>query len=437
MINSLWAETAELPAFPRLERDLKTDILIIGGGMAGLLCAYALNRACADYALIEADRICGGITRNTTAKITSQHGLIYDKLIREFGEETARLYYEANQAAIQSYRKLAQNYPCELETRSAFVYATGDTAKLEKELCALERIGAKAAYRSSLPLPFSVTGAIEFEEQAQFHPLKLAAGIAGGLNIYEHTAARSFEGNMVYTDFGRIEAKKILIATHFPIINKHGAYFLKLYQDRSYVLALENAPDPQGMFIDGEGRGPSLRTSGGLLLFGGGAHRPGTRGGGWQELEALAQSCYPQAQVKYRWAAQDCMTLDGVPYIGQYGKTTPDLYVATGFNKWGMSSSMVAAMLLGDMLLERNNPYRSVFDSTRSLLHPQLLANALHAAANLLTPTSPRCPHMGCALKWNGQEHTWDCPCHGSRFTGEGTLLDGPATGNLKKKPDR
>ena len=433
MINSLWADTAKLPSFPRLKQDLKTDILIIGGGMAGLLCACALNRACADYALIEADSICSGVTRNTTAKITSQHGLIYDKLIREYDEETARLYYEANQAAISHFRKLAADYPCQMETKSAFVYTTGDSEKLEKELRALERIGAKARYWDSLPLPFDVTGAIEFEDQAQFHPLLLAAGIAPGLKIYEHTPARGFEGNTVYTDKVRIEAKKILIATHFPIINKHGGYFLKMFQDRSYVLALENAPDPAGMFIDAEGCGPSIRSSGELLLFGGGAHRTGKKGG-YAELEALAQSCYPRAGIKMRWAAQDCMSLDGIPYIGRYGKNTPGLYVATGFNKWGMSSSMVSAMILGDLLLERENPYAKVFSPQRSSMHPQLFLNVLHAAANLLTPTRPRCPHMGCALKWNEEEQSWDCPCHGSRFTAEGELLDGPATGNLKQQ---
>ena len=435
MINSLWAETAKLPSFPSLEQDLKTDILIVGGGMAGLLCACALNRACADYALIEADRICGGVTRNTTAKITSQHGLIYDKLIGEYDVETARLYYEANQAAMSSFRRLAADYPCQMETKPAFVYTTGSTEKLEKELRALERIGSKAGYRDSLPLPFAVTGAIEFEEQAQFHPLLLAAGIAAGLNIYEHTPARGFEGNTIYTDKVRIEAKKILIATHFPIINKHGGYFLKLFQDRSYVLALENAPDPAGMFIGAEGCGPSIRSSGDLLLFGGGAHPTGKKGGGYAELEALARSCYPGARIKYRWAAQDCMSLDGIPYIGRYGKNTPELYVATGFNKWGMTSSMVSAMILSDLLLERENPYAKVFSPQRSSMHPQLLVNAFHAAANLLTPTRPRCPHMGCALKWNEEEQSWDCPCHGSRFTAEGELLDGPATGNLKKHP--
>ena len=434
MINSLWANTVELPVFPTLERDLKTKFLIIGGGMAGLLCAYALNRNGADYALIEADSICSGITRNTTAKITSQHGLIYDKLICRYGEDTARLYYEANETAIQKYRQLAESFPCELETKPAYVYASEDAEGLQKELEALERIGARAEYVKELPLPFETAGAIRFPDQAQFHPLLLAKGIAPGLNIYEHTAARAFEGNTVYTGSGRIEAEKIVIATHFPILNKHGGYFLKMYQDRSYVLALENARDPQGMFLSAEGDGPSLRSSGGLLLFGGGAHRTGKSGGGFAQVEEMARLYYPKSRVKYAWAAQDCMTLDGIPYIGQYGKNTPNLYVATGFNKWGMSSSMLSAMILGDVLLRRHNPYTEVFSPQRSSLHPQLFLNAFHAAANLLTPTRPRCPHMGCALKWNGQERTWDCPCHGSRFEEDGTLLDGPATGHLHVK---
>ncbi len=431
MINSIWANTTELPVFPTLERDLKTRILIIGGGMAGLLCAYALNRNGADYALIEADSICSGVTRNTTAKITSQHGLIYDKLLSRYGKDTARLYYEANETAIKKYRQLAESFPCELETKPAYVYTAGDTRDIQRELQALEKIGARAEYAENLPLPFETTGAIRFPDQAQFHPLLLAKGIAPGLNIYEHTTARAFEGNTVYTDSGRIEAEKIVIATHFPVINKHGGYFLKMYQDRSYVLALENAQDPQGMYISAEGDGPSLRSCNGLLLFGGGAHRTGKKGGGWEQVEEMARLYYPKSTIKYGWAAQDCMTLDGIPYIGRCGKNTPDLYVATGFNKWGMSSSMLSAMILGDLLLKRDNPYTKVFSPQRSSLHPQLFLNVFQAAANLLTPTKPRCPHMGCALKWNEQERTWDCPCHGSRFEEDGTILDGPATGDL------
>ena len=194
MLNSIWTAAAELPSFPRLEQDVKTDVLIIGGGLAGLLCAYALEQRGIDYLLIEADTICSGVSRNTTAKLTSQHGLIYDRLVRQFGVGAARLYWRANEAALKRYRQLARRFPCDLETKDAYVYTLEDRNKLERELRALEAIGAPAELAENLPLPFPTAGAVRLREQAQFHPLKLAAGIAQGLHIQEHTAARAFEG---------------------------------------------------------------------------------------------------------------------------------------------------------------------------------------------------------------------------------------------------
>ena len=430
MMDSLWADTA-LPAFPPLEHDAETDVLIIGGGLAGILCAYTLTQAGTDCLLIEADTICGGISRNTTAKITSQHGLIYGKLERQFGPDTARLYWKANEAALRRYRQLARAFPCDFEEKPAYVYSMDQPETLKAELAALERLGIPAAFADHVPLPFPTAGAIRFEGQAQFHPLKLAAGVARDLHIHEHTAARAFEKNTVVTDHGRVRAENIIVATHFPLLNKHGGYFLKLYQHRSYVLALEGAMDVRGMYLDAAENGISLRNYGPWLLLGGGGHRTGKAGGGWEELENFARRYFPDSREKCRWAAQDCMTLDGVPYIGQYGRHTPGLYVATGFNKWGMTSSMTAAMVLSDLVRGKQNPYAAVFSPTRTVLRPQLLANLTEATASLLTVSKPRCPHMGCALKWNPRERTWDCPCHGSRFTETGELLDNPATGGL------
>lgn len=431
-MESLWSNTAALPAFPPLRRDLSTDVLIIGGGMAGLLCAFMLTRAGADCVLVEARRLCGGVTANTTAKLTSQHGLIYDKLIRRFGVEKAKLYLEANQAALEEYRRLCRDIPCHFEEKDAYVYSLDRRDKLERELAALKTLGAPGELVSRLPLPFPVAGAIRFPDQAQFDPLRFAAGIAKGLPIYEHTAVRELAGTDARTDCGTIHARSVIVATHFPFLNKHGSYFLKLYQHRSYVLALEGGPQVDGMYVDEAEKGMSFRNYQDLLLVGGGDHRTGKKGGGWAELEDFVRRHFPKAQIKYRWATQDCMSLDGVPYIGPYSANTQGLYVASGFNKWGMTSSMAAAMLLTDLVLDRENPWSAVFSPSRSILRPQLALNGAEAVVNLLTPTTPRCPHMGCALKWNAQEHTWDCPCHGSRFTGDGTLIDNPATGDLK-----
>ncbi len=424
-----------LPSFGSLKKDSKTDILIIGGGIAGLLCAYFLERAGASCMLVEADRICGGVTQNTTAKITSQHGLIYDKLIRQFGREKAKMYLEANQAALMQYRQLAEQFPCDFSEQSNYVYALRDEKKLEQESRALEQLGFTAPLIKDLPLPVKTVGAVQFLHQAQFHPLKFLSGISSGLHVFEDTRVLEFQKDTVTTSGGKIKAEKIVIATHFPMLNKHGSYFLKLYQQRSYVLALEEASPPvDGMYVDEAENGLSFRTYQNLLLLGGGGHRTGKTGGGWRELEQFSQVHYPGAKETYRWATQDCMTLDGVPYIGQYSKRTPNLYVATGFNKWGMTSSMAAAMILCDMLTGKHNPYAPVFSPSRTVLRPQLAYNAFESVTNLLTPAKKRCPHLGCALKWNAQEHSWDCPCHGSRFSEDGKLLNNPATGGLKQK---
>ena len=206
-----------------------------------------------------------------------------------------------------------------------------------------------------------------------------------------------------------------------------------MYQHRSYGIALEHAPRLEGMYVDEAQAGMSFRAYGGLLLVGGGDHRTGKKGGSWPELRDFARRHYPDAQERYHWAAQDCMTLDGVPYIGPYSAGTSNLYVATGFNKWGMTSSMVSAMLLRDMVQGKENPYAPVFSPSRTVLRPQLAVNAFEAAAGWLTPAARRCPHLGCGLKWNPYEHSWDCPCHGSRFAEDGKKLDNPATGDLKQ----
>ena len=430
-MNSVWVHTGSLPSFPHLEGDAKTDVLVIGGGLAGILTAHALTQAGADCLLIEADTICRGVTGNTTAKITSQHGLIYAKLQKEFGGEAARMYWQANQEALARYRSLCQNISCEFERKDAFIYTTGSGRKLEQELDALNRLKIPAEFTTRLPLPFSVRGAIRFRDQAQFHPLKFVAELAPKLNIREHTTASAIEGTVVQTNYGKIMAKNVIVATHFPYLNRHGSYFLKLYQERSYVLGLENAQDVDGMYLGVGEDELSFRNYGSLLLLGGNSHRTGKTGSGWSALEKFARHKYPEARVKYRWATQDCMTLDGMPYIGLYSRNTPNLYVAAGFNKWGMTSSMVAADLLCDLVMGKENPYTQLFSPSRTMLRPQLAANSMEAAINLLTPTKPRCPHLGCALKWNPHEHSWDCPCHGSRFDQEGKLLDNPATGDV------
>ena len=433
-MNSIWKESASLPHFDTLEGSVTTDVSIIGGGIAGILCAYFLREKGVDYVLVEGNTICSGITENTTAKITSQHGLIYDKLLHRVGIEKAKMYLDANQNAVKKYFELCEDIDCDFEKRTNCVYSIDDKRKLEREVAALYKMGFPAEIIETEELPFQTAGAVSFENQAQFHPLKFLAKIAENLNIYEHTFVKELAEHTAVTEKGNIAFQKLIFATHFPIDNKHGMYFLKMYQHRSYVIALENAPKLRNLYVDEAKGGLSFRCYQDILLLGGGAHRTGKRGGNWKELRDFAAEHYPNVREKYFWATQDCMTLDGIPYIGAYSKRMPGCFVATGFHKWGMTSSMAAAMILTDLVLEKENSYAPVFHPSRNMLKPQLLINGWEAAVNLLTISKKRCPHLGCALKWNEAEHSWDCPCHGSRFDEEGILLNNPAHGDLRKE---
>ena len=401
-----------------------------------MLTAYQLQQAGVDHRLIEANKLFSGVSQNTTAKITAQHGLIYHKLLNTYGKDAALQYYKANREALERYRQLSRHLDFDFEEKDNFVYST-DEALLEQELRALQDLQIPAAFEAQLPLPVHTAGAVKFQNQAQMHPKKLAAAIAKSLPIHENTKAISFDGHCVVTQHGKIYAEKIIVATHFPIWNKHGSYFLKLYQERSYVLALNGCPDPGGMYVSADANGVSFRSYAGQLLIGTNGHRTGQRSRGWNDLKRFARQHYPRSTMTHGWAAQDCISLDGIPYIGRYSKQTPNMYVATGFNKWGMTSAMTAATVLTDLVMEKENPYAPLFSPCRSIWHKQLFTNARESIFNLATFRTPRCPHMGCAMKWNKYERSWDCPCHGSRFSEAGNLLDGPATADLSKKQEK
>ncbi len=433
-MKSIWQVGDSLPQFPALQGEIRTDVLIIGGGMAGILSAYLLHQAGVRYVLVEKERICSGTTQNTTAKISMQHGLNYQNIVKRHGIEMAQKYLRANQMAIEMYAKLCRDIDCDFVYKDNYVYSTDDARKLEDELSALLKIGYPAQFCENLPIPVTTVGAVKFPQQAQFHPLKFIAHICRDLHIHEHTFVREMIGKTAVTDKAKIHAEKVIVATHFPFLNKHGSYFLKLYQHRSYLLALANVPDVGGMYVDENHKGMTFRNAGDYLLLGGGGHRTGKPGGGWAELKQFARQHYPQAQIQYAWAAQDCMSLDGMPYIGQYSRNTPDLYTAAGFNKWGMTGAMTAAMLLCELVQGKRSEFADGFDPSRSILTPQLFINGFEAAKSLLTFSEKRCPHLGCALRWNAAEHSWDCACHGSRFAENGRVLDNPANGNMKKQ---
>ncbi|EOU1761484.1 FAD-dependent oxidoreductase [Clostridium perfringens] len=476
-MKSVWSESCKFRKREALNKDIKTDVLVIGAGIAGILTAYMLKQKGRDVVLIDAAEIASGNTKNTTAKITSQHDLIYSKLISEFGEEKARQYAKANELAIKKYKEIIEDkrIECDFEEKPAYVYSLNEVDVLKEEVEAAKNLGIDAEFVQEANLPFKINGAVKFNNQAQFNPLKFLKGISNELIIYENTRALEIKENLVVTSGGNITANNIVVATHYPIMNAPGYYFMKMHQERSYVLALENTSEIDGMYIDLNKEGYSFRTYNNLLLLGGISHRTGENeeGGSYDKLRKVAKRLYPKAKEKYYWSAQDCMTIDGIPYIGRYSSETSNIYVATGFNKWGMTSSMVSAMIISDMILEKENDFSEIFSPRRfdlSLSINNIANDLIETAKNFIAQkvsipsseiehiknghggiieyngekvgvyknkegkeffVSTKCTHLGCQLSWNADELTWDCPCHGSRFDYKGRLIGSPATKDL------
>lgn len=481
-MESLWRKQTNILASKSstkhsISKHIHRDVIVVGAGMAGLLIAYYLKEQGKDVLVLEADKIASGQTERTTAKITSQHDLKYSQLIKKVGVKKARMYAQANEAAIREYEHLIEkkNIDCGFERVPSYLYTLQDEGVLKKEAEAAYFLGIPAFFTRETELPFSVKGAVCFQNQAQFSPLEFVRCIASELEILEDTKVVSIRGSRVVVQDANeskvMTADKIVVATHYPILNLPGFYFLRQHQERSYVLALSECEKINGIYYGIDEGGLSFRQAGDVLLLGGNSHRTGKneQGGAYDFLVQEAMQYFPNSKEETRWSAQDCMPHDGIPFIGKYSIFTPHIYVATGFQKWGMTSAMVAAMILRDELCEIKNPYAKVFSPqrinlyasignllvdvgmsakglTKGLLHrPKSKANSLskgHGGVVTMEgqryacymdengeihKISARCPHMGCELTWNPDEKSWDCPCHGSRFDIDGKLLDNPA----------
>ncbi|MCL2213085.1 MAG: FAD-dependent oxidoreductase [Oscillospiraceae bacterium] len=423
--TSLWHSSVSHTPCPSLTGEVTTDALVIGGGMCGVLTAHMLKESGVDCLLVEGGTVGRGTSGNTTAKITAQHGLLYSALMKRRGVEVAQQHYAASMDAVETFATLSQQHPCDFERKTAYIYSRASLGKLEEEAEAYSRLGISSDIATP-SLPFSTAGAVAMENQAQFNPLMLLYGLAKELQIYENTLVQRINGNVAYTSGGKITAKKIVLATHFPMVNIPGLYFLKLYQHRSYVAAVRDTAPVDGMYLDHQSGGLSFRTYGDLLLVGGGGHKTGQKGGGFAELRNFVERTYPTAKIEYSWAAQDTMSLDGLPYIGRHSMGKSHLYVACGFGKWGMTGSMLAAQSLRDMIVHGNEK-RNIYRPNRSIFTSQLPKNIGSAVVGLASVGGPRCTHMGCKLKYNAAEKSWDCPCHGSRYGCSGEVLNNPA----------
>lgn len=414
------------------------DVIVVGAGMAGLLTAYYLKKQGKNVLVLEAKTVATGQTGRTTAKITCQHDIKYSKLLKTIGYNKAKQYADANMKAIEEYEKLIgeNNIDCDFKRTSAYLYSLTDTKTLKEEANAATILGIDAYFTNKTELPFEVKGAVCFRNQAQFEPHKFIRFIASKLDIHENVKVLKIKGNQVITTEGFFYGDSIVVATHYPIVNVPGFYFLRQHQERSYVLELSGCPAIEGMYYGVDKDGLSFRQAGENMLFGGASHRTGVNPpmGSFCYLRKKYRELYPNAKEVSHWAAQDCMPHDGVPFIGKYSIFKSNWYVITGFQKWGMTSSMVAAHIVTDMICGNKNPYQKVFSPQRIYVMAgigKLLADigisTKGIICGLFTRRKKKCTHLGCKLVWNEEEKSFDCPCHGSRFDENGQIIDNPA----------
>ncbi|MEM1505536.1 FAD-dependent oxidoreductase [Domibacillus sp. 8LH] len=491
-----WRGFIDLPDFPSLDKNIHVDVVIVGGGITGITSAYLLAKEGLKVAVLEAGKLLNGPRGTITAKITAQHELLYDELIRHFGKSKARLYYEANIEALNFIKKTVEQHQiyCDFSLQDACIYAATDqyARRIEKEAKAYENIGIDGTLINTVPFEIDMQNGLIMKNQAQFHPIKYLAHLIqiimekGGL-FFENTTAVNIETGKqptVLTREGRrATGSHVLACSHFPFYEGLGFYSTRMYAVRSYVLAAKTKKAyPGGMYISADQPTRSLcsATINGeeIVLIGGQSHKVGQGRNTlehYKALEIFGQQVFGLDKMVYRWSAQDLTTLDKIPYIGEITSGQPNILIATGYRNWGMSNGTAAALLFRDIILDKKNVYQDLYTPSRFYAHPSLknfLVENASVAAHLIKGkldlpaksaedlsngegavitvkghrkgaykdeegklyiVDTTCTHIGCEVEWNNGDRTWDCPCHGSRFSYTGEVIEGPAEKPLQQ----
>lgn len=464
-MKSFWDnEKSENKEFENLQDNIKSEICIIGGGITGLSTAYYLSKNGKEVVVLEKDRICSHTSGKTTGKITSQHGLIYKYLNDEHGKEVAKKYYEANEKALKNIKQIIEDekIECDFENRNAYVYTqtSNELEKIKQEVKITKKIGIDSEFVESLDIPIQIQGAIKFKNQAQFNPTKYAYGLSKSIltnngKIFENSSVidvtKSDDKYIISTEFGSVTSKYVVIATRYPIIKFPGYYFLKMYQSTSYVAIYDTRTDfkTDGIFINEEEPKNSFRSvkygDKNFLLACGYDYKTGSEiiGNAFDYLDKKVKNMFPDAKKLEYWTAEDCISLDKIPYIGEFSNVMDNVYVATGFNKWGMTSANISSNIIKNEILNIDddmNKYKEIFRSSRlepiknkdEILNMMKDSSEGIIAKRLKTKKTPTCTHLGCKLSFNPIEETWDCMCHGSRFLKNGEVLESPANKNIE-----
>jgi glycine/D-amino acid oxidase-like deaminating enzyme/nitrite reductase/ring-hydroxylating ferredoxin subunit len=489
--GSLWLDSAPSSGYPTLEGEADVDVAIIGGGVAGLTTALLLKRGGARVAVLEAARIGTGVTGCTTAKVTALQATMYSTISARH-RDAASPYAEASLAGVERVAEIAseEGIDCELERRPAFTYAADESERksVERELEAARLAGLPVEWVDGPDLPFAVNGAVRLRDQLQLHPVRYVQGIAaavdgGGSHVFENARVlRASERSpaRVATSTGAVRAEHVVVASHYPVLDR-GLYFTRLKAERSYCIAarLARGALPTGMSISAGANSRSVRSSGEFLIVGGEGHPTGSEKAKperFEHLEAFAREHWDVGAVTHRWSAHDPVPYDHLPMIGAYHPRSSRLWVATGFMKWGLSSATFGAMILADQIAGHVNRWAPIFTPNRLSLRSahevaqlgakfstDLVGDRLRPpqgfSADAIAPgqarvlqdglgkkgvyrdeagelhvVSLRCTHLGCLLRFNAAERSWDCPCHGSRFDSDGAVLEGPAVHPLQRR---